>query len=280
MTALPALAEVVRFRDLIAERLGLQFDESKLGTLATVLHQHAHAQRVNCTHHLLNLAHASGTSEAWYRLAGELTVTETYFLRNSDQFIACRDIALPNRLACRADGETIRILCAGCASGEEPYSLAMVASEHFAYALPRIAITALDVSAAMLDKAARGRYTHWSLRDFPPDMRARWFKPEAESFVLDPAIRAKVQFEQHNLAHDSCDFGAPDSLDIVFCRNVLMYFDTATRLDVLDRIADTMAPDGLLLLGENETPGRAGFAPSDDGAGFYAKARASILRLG
>ena len=71
-----------------------------------------------------------------------------------------------------------------------------------------------------------------------------------------------------------------DDMDIVFCRNVLMYFDTATRMDVLDRIADTMAPDGLLILGENDTLDRAGFSPSADGPGFYAKSRATILRLG
>jgi chemotaxis protein methyltransferase CheR len=94
---------------------------------------------------------------------------------------------------------------------------------------------------------------------------------------VDAALRRMVTFRRFNLL-DS--FGWLDDMDIVFCRNVLMYFDSATRLDVLDKIADTMAPDGLLLLGENETADRSGFAPSADMPGIYTRSRATILRLG
>jgi chemotaxis protein methyltransferase CheR len=104
----------------------------------------------------------------------------------------------------------------------------------------------------------------------------RYFRRERAEWVVDAALRRLVTFRRFNLL-DS--FGWLDDMDMVFCRNVLMYFDTATRLDVLDRIADTMAPDGLLVLGENVMPARAGFAPCEGGAGFYRKSRASILRL-
>jgi len=253
MTALPDLAEVNRFRTAIADLLGLQFDESKFGHLAKVLHQRALAKGDACAQYLIHLSNPGNTPDELYRLAGDLTVSETFFLRNADQFKAYAEIALPERLARKHDGETVRILSAGCASGEEPYSMAMVAYENFAFALNRIAISALDVNPSMLDKAARGRYTNWSLRDFPLDMKARWFQADGDGFLLDSAIRKMVKFEQRNLALQTPDFWQPSSLDIVFCRNVLMYFSPEQAQTVIARIASALVPGGYFFLGHAET---------------------------
>ena len=253
MTGLPAADEVAQFRSLIVQRLGLYFDESKFGNLAKILHQRAQATNQACGRYLSQLASAAHNADELYQLAGDLTVTETYFLRNVDQFTAYAEIVLPERLAARSQGDMVRILSAGCASGEEPYSMAMVACESHAYALKRISIAALDVSEAMLEKAARGRYTNWSLRDFPAELKARWFKPDAEGFALDPAIRKLVQFRRRNLVQEADDCWQPGSLDIVFCRNVLMYFSTEQAQAVITRIAQALAPGGYFFLGHAET---------------------------
>ncbi len=253
MTDFPAADEVAHFRSLIVQRLGLYFDESKLGNLAKILHQRALARNQTCEHYLSQMAGAHHSADELYQLAGELTVTETYFLRNSDQFRAYAEVALPDRLAAKAGGDTVRILSAGCASGDEPYSLAIVAHENFAHALRQIAITAIDVNTAMLAKATRARYTHWSLRDFPPSMKTRWFKADADGFNLDPAIRTMVRFEQRNLAHAAGDFWQPGSLDIVFCRNVLMYFSPEQAQAAIARIARALVPGGYFFLGHAET---------------------------
>lgn len=253
MTALPDVSELTQFRALIAQRLGLHFDESKLGNLAKILHHRAQVHGAGCAQYLSDFMAGTRNAEELYRLAGELTVTETYFLRNVDQFNACLEVALPDRLGANGGGQLVRVLSAGCASGDEPYSLAIVVCEHFPQALSRIAISALDVHPAMLEKAVRGRYTQWSLRDFPADMKARWFSAEGDSFVLDPRIRNMVHFEQRNLAQEAPDFWQPASFDIVFCRNVLMYFTPEQAQAVIARVARALVPGGYLFLGHAET---------------------------
>lgn len=252
MTQAPALAEVTRFRTLIGEQLGLHVDESKLGQLATLLHQRAATAGEPCAQYLARLALSHQAAEELFQLAAELTVTETYFLRNLDQFHAYTEAALVDRLAANGEG-LVRVLSAGCASGEEPFSLAMCAREHFQHAMHRIAIAALDVNPAMLEKAARARYSKWSLRDFPAELRTRWFTPDGDHFVLDESIRALVKFEQRNLAQEAPDFWQPASLDIVFCRNVLMYFTPEQAQAVMARIARALAPGGYFFLGHAET---------------------------
>lgn len=252
MTQAPTFAEVNRFRSLIGELLGLHIDDSKLGQLAALLHHRAASAGEPCAQYLARLASSHQAAEELSQLAGELTVTETYFLRNLDQFNAYAELALPDRLAARGDG-SVRVLSAGCASGEEPYSLAMCAREQFRHAIQRIDIAALDINPVMLEKAAHARYSKWSLRDFPTELRSRWFTPDGDHFVLDEAIRGSVTFEQRNLAQDAPDFWQPASLDIVFCRNVLMYFTPEQAQAVMARIAYALAPGGYFFLGHAET---------------------------
>lgn len=252
MTAPPTVAEVTRFRRLVVDQLGLQFDESKLGSLAKVLFQRALANGNPCPHYIDHLESASDPTEL-YRVAGDLTVTETYFLRNLDQFKAYAEVALPARLAARGGVEKVRILSAGCASGDEPYSLALMACDNAAHSLNRIAIGAIDINPTMLSKAAQARYTNWSLRDFPPEMKARWFRSDGDGYLLDPVIRRMVTFEQRNLAQEAPEFWRPASLDIVFCRNVLMYFSPQQAQAVIARITQALVPGGYFFLGHAET---------------------------
>lgn len=253
MMALPDRSDVIHFRDLIAKQLGLYFDESKFGNLTKLLHHQVQSKGEEYAHYLKRLDAATRPYEELYSLVGELTVTETYFLRNLDQFNAYCEVALPDRLAASAEWQTVRVLSAGCASGEEPYSLALMTHEHYAHALHRIVINAFDLNSAMLAKAARARYTNWSLRDFPAELKARWFKSDADCFVLDETIRKLVNFEQRNLAHEAPDLWQSASLDIVFCRNVLMYFSPEQAQAVIKRIAYALVPGGYLFLGHAET---------------------------
>ncbi|MGH6980476.1 MAG: CheR family methyltransferase, partial [Stellaceae bacterium] len=136
---------------------------------------------------------------------------------------------------------------AGCASGEEPYSIAMTLADCPA------AIFAIDVNGAMLAKAAIGRYSAWSLRETGAEPRARHFTASGNEFVLDPALRRAVVFEERNLVLEDASFWRPEAFDVVFCRNVLMYFASATARAIVARIARSLAPGGLLFLGHAET---------------------------
>jgi chemotaxis protein methyltransferase CheR len=205
-----------------------------------------------------------------------MTVNESSFFRDPALFTKFRDVLLPRLLGARAQGKRLRIWSAAAAGGQEVYSIAILLSQ---MGLARegwsIELTATDLSGEAIQRAEAGRYAACEIARGLDAHAMRYFRRDGAEWQVDAALRRMVTFRRFNLL-DS--FGWLDDLDIVFCRNVLMYFDSATRVDVLARIAETMAPDGVLLLGENETPERAGFQPSPDGPGIYVKARAAVLR--
>ena len=205
-----------------------------------------------------------------------MTVNESSFFRDPALFANFAARVLPRLLAARMHDKRLRIWSAACAAGQEAYSIAILLSE---MGLTRqgwnIDLIATDLSGEAIQRAVAGRYAACEMERGLDAHAMRYFRRDGAEWLVDAALRRMVSFRRFNLL-DS--FGWLDDLDLVFCRNVLMYFDSATRLDVLGGIADCLAPDGALLLGENETPERAGFQPSPDGPGIYVKSRAALLR--
>jgi chemotaxis protein methyltransferase CheR len=245
-------AEPQRFRGWIAERLGLHFDDAKLGFLAEVLDRCAGSKGLASQSYLDRLE--GPDIEADLRaLALELTVPETYFFRHIDQFRAFADVALPEARAAREPVRAISMLSAGCASGEEPYSLAMMVRERGANLGWSVAIRALDINAAMLAKAARGRYSAWALRETPSESQQRWFRSIGREFELEESIRTAVTFQEVNLAEENSELWAPGRYDVIFCRNLLMYFTPHNAQALVARLTRSLAPGGHLFLGHAET---------------------------
>jgi chemotaxis protein methyltransferase CheR len=244
--------EVEQFRALIAERLGLCFDDTRLGVLAEALRRRIDANGGAGEPYLRRLAAERSPTDELRQLARELTVTETYFFRSAEQIRAFVELALAQRLT-PAETSKVRVLSAGCASGDEPYSLAMAIRESLPDAAANVTITGIDVNPAMLEKARRARYSAWSLRELSAERRARWFRADGDGFQLVDAIRHAVSFEERNLAQVNPELWQPHSWDIVFFRNVLMYFEPALARAVVARIARSLAPGGFLFLGHAET---------------------------
>ena len=245
--------DVERFRGIVAARFGLQFDNSKLGFLAEVLRKRLEAGRQDSGLYLTNLeCNPRGDVEVG-ALAQELTVGETYFFRNRDQFHAFSEIVLPARLRERSGNRCLRLLSAGCASGEEAYSLAILLKERLPDPSWDISIRAVDINPAALERAAAARYSNWALRETPPEIQERWFRPVGRDFVLADEIRASVTFEQRNLTADDPDLWRRDFYDAVFCRNVIMYFSPEKMRAVVARIAASLVPGGYFFLGHAET---------------------------
>jgi chemotaxis protein methyltransferase CheR len=245
-------AEPQRFRGWIAARLGLHFDDTKLEFLAEVLDRCAGSKGLALQSYLDRLE--GPDIEADLRaLALELTVPETYFFRHIDQFRAFADVALPEAQAARGSIRALSILSAGCASGEEPYSLAMMVRERGANLGWSVAIRALDINPAMLAKAARGRYSAWALRETPADSQQRWFRSIGREFELEESIRTAVTFQEVNLAEENAELWAPGRYDVIFCRNVLMYFTPHNAQALVARLTRSLAPGGHLFLGHAET---------------------------
>src|SRR5690606_15036722 len=138
----------------------------------------------------------------WRALGQKLTVPETYFFRHNEQFRAFSDVVLPARLRAQATRLQLKILSAGCASGEEAYTLAILLRETPDAASWQIDISGVDINSAVIDKAKRARYSTWALRETSAAMQRRWFRPMGRDNLLDESIRNAVRFEQRNLAAD------------------------------------------------------------------------------
>ena len=152
----------------------------------------------------------------------QAAVSETSFFRNRPQFEAFAAVALPDRLAASPGQRPLTILSAGCASGEEPYSLAMVAPATSWPDRP-VSVVAIDANPIALAKAARAQYGRWSFRQAPSGAEDRWFTKVGRDAQVIDSVRAMVRFEHRNLADDDPMFWQRGAFDIVFCRNVLMY---------------------------------------------------------
>lgn len=252
MTNTATAREIERFRSAITQRIGLQFDDARLDYLHEVFRRRIAKRGCDSADYLRHLEHEQSGGEI-SALARELTVGETYFFRNHEQFDALADLALPERLRVRAEQRTLRLLSAGCSSGEEAYSIAIVAREIIIDPSWKVAIRAVDINPAALEKAQRGHYSAWALRETPKDIQNKWFRVDGRETVLDASIRASVEFEPANLASDDPTLWQAAAYDVIFCRNVLMYFKREQMRAVVARIARSLAPGGFLFLGHAET---------------------------
>lgn len=248
MTVALDRADVHRFRSLVTRRLGLAFENGRLDFLTDVLRLRLEEGPAADPLAYLSRLEGPGWIEEWRVLADKLTVAETYFFRYRDHFRAFSDVVLAEARPPRE----LRILSAGSASGEEAYSLAILARERLGEGAPA-RILGVDVNPTVIEKARRGRYSPWALRETPDDLRDRHFRPEGRDYVLDCAIRARVAFEERNLVDPDPAFWRPDAFDVVFCRNVTMYFPLEVSRAVISRIARSLAPGGYLFLGHAET---------------------------
>ena len=239
-----------RFRNLVAARYGLQFDEPRLGYLGEVVRRAADLCGCSPNRYLALLEAGRPDVEL---PADELTVGETYFFRNIAQFTAFREVALPARLEAIREKRKLSVLSAGCASGEEPFTIAMVLREDLPPSEPDADLLAVDVNPIALGHAARGRYAHWATREMPPAALERWFRREGRGLMLADEIRRLVRFGRCNLADPDADIWSADRYDVIFCRNVIMYFTPAMQRTVVGRLARSLVPGGYLFLGHAES---------------------------
>jgi chemotaxis protein methyltransferase CheR len=241
-----------RFRDAVVRRLGLQFDESRLGFLGEVLQRRAEAASMPIEAYVANIE-ASPVRAEISRLAEALTVGETYFFRNNDQFRALTEVVILERMRVNSGTRRLRVLSAGCASGEEAYTLAIIFRTIITDPSWQVTIRAVDANPAALRKAAAARYSAWSLRDTPLEIQQRWFRNGGRDAILDESIRTAVTFEERNLAIEDADLWPTEAYDVIFCRNVLMYFSPEVMRQAMSRISRSLADGGYLFLGHAET---------------------------
>ena len=244
-----------RFRDLIARRSGIYIHAADRDTLKDhLLARMGRSGTTSFADYFRRLGSSLEEGE-FQELLDLITIRETYFFRDQAQFMALERYVLPELLKTRAGtGEPLRIWSAGCSTGEEPYSIAMVLAESLAgAACPPPYILATDVSRGALEAARRGIYGERSLRSTPEPYRGRFFTREGETYILNAAIKGMVDFRPLNLMSTPYPTADGAGWDVIFCRNVTIYFKPESTKAVVRRFYEILGEGGYLFTGFSES---------------------------
>jgi chemotaxis protein methyltransferase CheR len=238
-------------RKLLKERSGLDLSADKQYLIESRLLPLARKAGLSGIPELVQKLQ-SGSSALITSVVEAMTTNETFFFRDKVPFDHFRDTIMPEVLKARASRRSVRIWCAAGSTGQEPYSLAMTLKEMGAALTGwRVEIIATDLSQEVLEKAKAGVYSQFEVqRGLPIQHLVKYFKPNGETWQVNPELRAMIQHRQLNLLQDFSHLG---TFDVIFCRNVLIYFDQETKINIFNRLARQIEPDGFLVLGAAET---------------------------
>ena len=239
-------------RKLLRERSGLVLAAEKQYLAESRLVPVARRHDMGTLSELIEKLRSKSPAALIAEVVEAMTTNETFFFRDKLPFDHFRNTMMPALIAARERDRRIRIWCTAASTGQEPYSLAMILKSMGAsLAGYRVDILATDLSSEVLEKAKAGIYTQFEVqRGLPVQLLVKFFEQNGECWQLTPELRSMVQFRSLNLLND---FSALGTFDVVFCRNVLIYFDQDSKIAVLNRIARQMPGDGYLVLGAAET---------------------------
>jgi chemotaxis protein methyltransferase CheR len=277
MSTLPTNATFATLAGLLKARSGLVIGPDKIYLLETRLTTLMRRERMPDLNALAERLARPGADPLAREVVEAMTTNESFFFRDDKPFQHFRSQALPRLLAARPQGGVVRIWSAASSTGQEAYSLAMILAESKSVVAGRqIEIVGTDIAREPLSRARDGQYTQFEVqRGLPVQYLMKYFTKEDPHWRISPAIRQMAQFREFNLLGDLRPLGR---FDIVFCRNVLIYFDQPTKTRVLEAVAGLMPPDGILYLGGAETvlgiTGR--FAPLPGERGVYGLTGAPV----
>ncbi|MFD2262639.1 CheR family methyltransferase [Lacibacterium aquatile] len=236
----------------VRQRSGLVLTEDKVYLVESRLMPVARKQGLKSVDELVQQMKAKPDQAILRAVTEAMTTNETLFFRDTKPFDQFKKVVMPALLNDRASRKTIRIWCAACSSGQEPYSLAMILKEEgVRLAGWKFEIVATDINTEVIDRAKAGLYSQFEVqRGLPIQYLMKYFKQVEDKWQITPEIKAMIDYREFNLLTDPRGLG---QFDVVFCRNVLIYFDQPTKAQVLDRIRGVMPEDGVLYLGGAET---------------------------
>ena len=255
---------------LIKGQSGLVLTPDKLYLLESRLMPIARTRGIAGLTELVAAVRGRADKQLLNEIVEAMTTNESFFFRDSGMFDRFRDEVLPALIQNRSSSKRLRIWCAAASSGQEPYSIAIILKEaEAALAGWNIEIIGTDISLEILNRARSGVYTQFEVqRGVPTAILLKYFDRDGDNWRIKESLRSMVQYKPFNLLHDLRPMGR---FDVIFCRNVLIYFDQATKENILDSISRMLASDGVLLLGGAETVlGLCeAFQPSPEQRGIY-----------
>ncbi len=242
-------------KKIVYDRSGIHFQESKKYVLETRLSRRLEELNFdNFDQYLMFLTAGPYQMDEFQEMFNRITINETSFFRNEPQLEVFEKQVLPDLIAARRTSKTLRVWSSACSTGEEPYTLAIQLHRSLGVRLAdwHIEILGTDISEKALGVAQHGRYPSYSVRTLNPLILQRYFEKTDGSFQLDPTIMSMVRFELLNLKEAAAArrFG---KWDVIFCRNVMIYFDDAMKTHCVQLFYDQLADDGTLFIGHSES---------------------------
>jgi chemotaxis protein methyltransferase CheR len=246
---------------LIASHTGLAVKEYDRESLSKKVCLRMKALKISIPelYYQLLTSQTTDSVQEWQNLIPLITNPESFFFRDKGQFSLLRHQILPELIQRKQADKTLRICSAGCSTGEEPYSLAILIQE----LIPdleqwNLSILGVDISAEALEKARRGIYRSWSLRNLDEEITQRYFRSVNDHYYLDEQIKQRVKFQTLNLVSEPLPQVHSDleKIDLIVCRNVFIYFEAAAIAKTVEKFYNTLQPSGYLLVGHSELHGQ------------------------
>ncbi|MEM1331207.1 MAG: protein-glutamate O-methyltransferase CheR [Planctomycetota bacterium] len=272
-----------KLRDIIYERSGIHFPDNKQYVLESRLGRRLRELEIeDYDQYVAFLTMGPFQSDEFQEMFNRITINETSFFRNEPQLDVFERQILPMLLEAREKTKRLRIWSAACSSGEEPFTLAIMLHRSLGTRLNdwQIEILGTDISEKCLKIAESGEYSNYAIRSTPDLVKRRYFREEDRNWIIDDEIRKMVSFEVHNLK-DRLAAKRHGTWDVIFCRNVMIYFDDEMKSRVVGMFADQLAPDGYLFIGHSESirGDKAPVVPLPISQGFvYQKPAAAAAR--
>ena len=246
----------MKFKEFFYRRTGISFETSKRYFVDKRLVERIEATGTGTFRGYFTLLRFQASGEELQQLTNSMTVNETYFLREEYQFKCLVDSILPQIVHRRVGTDAIRIWCIPSSSGEEPYSVAMYLLETWAGIKEwDVEIISSDIDTSILRRARAGRYSARSIQYLPEPWLKKYFKSVGDEYQLCDDLRQAVEFTRVNLAEPNDTLGYRN-FDVIFCRNLLIYFDDASRKTASDTFYEALNPGGYLCLGHSESMSR------------------------
>ncbi len=244
-----------KLRGIVYDRAGIFFQDNKKYVLESRLSRRLEELEFdNFDQYLMFLTAGPYQTEEFQEMFNRITIIETSFFRNDPQLQVFENVTLPKLLEARASTKRLRFWSAACSSGEEPHTLAIILHRALGVRLAdwRIEILGTDISEKVLNVATEGTYNHYAIRSTPPMVLNRYFKQDGTRYELDPEICSMVSFQKLNLK-DALAARRFGTFDVIFCRNVMIYFDEDMKKSCAELFHRQLADDGTLFIGHSES---------------------------
>ncbi len=243
-------------RDLVYEKVGINLTGQKKALVTGRLQKILRERKFNTFRDYYNFVVSDKSGEALSELVDKISTNHTFFGREADHFNFFRNKVLPEIVQRKQleRSNDIRVWSAGCSTGEEPYTLVMLMKEFFGkdYIKWDAGILATDISTVALDKASTGIYEDNRLHNFDTELKKKYFKlTNNEKWQISDEIKREVTYRRFNLMNDFFPF--KKEFDVIFCRNVMIYFDTETRINLVNKFYENTSKNGYLFIGHSET---------------------------